>query len=59
MGSYETVGHTHTHGYFEAKGSYENTSIYVPGLTDLHIEVDSVVHPGAIHPRAMRLQEYT
>jgi hypothetical protein len=42
---FETVGHTHTH---------EDTSICVPGLVDLHVEVDLVVHPGS-----MRLQVYT
>jgi hypothetical protein len=42
---FETVGHTHTH---------KDTSICVPGLADLHVEVDLVVHPGS-----MSLQVYT
>jgi hypothetical protein len=54
MGSSETVGHTYTHGDSRARGSYEDTSICVLGLVDLHVEVDPVVHPGS-----MMLQEYT
>jgi hypothetical protein len=50
----ETVGHTHTHGDSRARGSSEDTSIYVPGLFDLHVEDDHVVHP-----RSMMLQVYT
>jgi hypothetical protein len=42
----ETVGHTHTHGDSRARGSYEATSIWVPGLVDIHVEFDPVVHPG-------------
>jgi hypothetical protein len=45
---------THTHEDSRARGSYEDTSICVPGLDDLLVEVDPVVHPGS-----MRLQEYT
>jgi hypothetical protein len=37
MGSSVTVGHTHTHGDFRARGSYEDTSICVPGLADIHV----------------------
>jgi len=33
----ETVGHTHTPGDSRARGSYEDTSICVPGLADLHV----------------------
>jgi hypothetical protein len=51
---FETVQHSHTHGDSRARGSYEDTSICVPGLVDLHVEVDPVVHPGS-----MMLQEYT
>jgi hypothetical protein len=51
---FETVEHSHTHGDSRARGSYEDTSICVPGLVDLHVEVDPVVHPGS-----MMLQEYT
>ena len=50
----ETVGHTHTHGDSRARGSYEDTSICVPGLADLHVEADPVVRPGS-----MMLHEYT
>jgi hypothetical protein len=50
----ETVEHTHTHGDSRARGSYEDTSICVPGLVDLHVEDDPVVHPGS-----MMLQVYT
>jgi hypothetical protein len=49
----ETVGHTHTHGESRDKGSYEDTSIYVLGLVDLHVEDEPVVHPGS-----MMLQVY-
>jgi hypothetical protein len=51
---FEAVGHTHTHGDSRAKGNYEDTSTSVPGLVDLHVEVDPRVHPGS-----MRLQVYT
>jgi hypothetical protein len=46
MRGFETVGHTHTHGDSRARGSYEDTSICVPGLVDIHVEVDPVVHLG-------------
>jgi hypothetical protein len=46
MGSSETIGHTHTHGDSRARGSYEDTSICVPGLDDIHVEVDPAVHLG-------------
>jgi len=42
----ESVGHTRTHGDSRATGSYEDTSICVPGLVDIHVEVELVVHPG-------------
>jgi hypothetical protein len=51
---FETVEHSHTHGDSRARGSFEDTSICVPGVVDLHVEVDPVVHPGS-----MMLQEYT
>jgi hypothetical protein len=51
---FETVQHSHTHGNSRARGSYEDTSICVPGLDDLHVKVDPVVHPGS-----MLRQEYT
>ena len=51
---FETVEHSHEHGDSRAQGSYEDTSICVPGMVDLHVEVDPVVHPGPI-----MLQEYT
>jgi hypothetical protein len=50
----ETIGNTHTHGDSRARDSYEDTSIYVPGLVELHVEDDPVVHPGC-----MMLQVYT
>jgi hypothetical protein len=50
---FEAVEHSHTHGDSKAKGSYENTSICVLGLDNLHDEVDPVVYPGSI-----LLQEY-
>jgi hypothetical protein len=50
----ETIGHTHTHGDSRARGSYEDTSICVPGLVDLHVEDDPIVHPGSV-----MLQVYT
>jgi hypothetical protein len=46
MGSSETVGHTHTHGVSRARGSYEDTSICVPGLANIHVEVDPAIHLG-------------
>jgi hypothetical protein len=42
----ETIGHTHKHRDSIARSSYEDTSIWVPGLVDIHVEVDLVVHPG-------------
>jgi hypothetical protein len=54
MRGVEIVGHTHTHGDSRARGSYEDTSICVPGLVDLHVEDDPVVHPGS-----MMLHVYT
>jgi hypothetical protein len=51
---FEIVGNTHIHGDSKARGSYEDNSICVQGLVDLHIEVDPVVHPGS-----MMLQVYT
>jgi hypothetical protein len=45
---FETVGHTDARGDSRARDSYEDTTICVLGLTDLHIEVDLVVHPGAM-----------
>jgi hypothetical protein len=49
----ETVGHTRTHGDSRVRSSSQDTSIYVPGLVDLHVEDDPVVHPGS-----MMLQVY-
>jgi hypothetical protein len=51
---FETVEHSHMHGDSKARGSFEDTSICVPGAIDLHVEVDPVLHPGS-----MMLQEYT
>jgi hypothetical protein len=52
--TFETVEHSHTHGEFGARGSFEDTSICVPRAVDLHVEVDLVVHPGS-----MMQKEYT
>jgi hypothetical protein len=51
---FETFEHSHMHGNSRARGSYEDTSICVPGLNDLRVEVDPVVHLGS-----MLRQEYT
>jgi hypothetical protein len=51
---FETVEHSYTHGDSRAKGSFEDTSICVPRLDDLCVEVDPVVHLGS-----MLRQEYT
>jgi hypothetical protein len=50
---FETVEHSHTHGDSRVRGSFEETSICVPGLDDLRVEVDPVVHLGS-----MLQQEY-
>jgi hypothetical protein len=54
MRIFEIDENSHMHGNSRAKSSYEDTSICVPALADLHNEVDPVVHPGS-----MLLQEYT
>ena len=46
MRGFETVGNTHTHGDSRARGSYEDTSIGVSRVDDIHIEVDLAVHLG-------------
>jgi hypothetical protein len=46
MRGFETVGHTYTHGDSRARGIHEDTSICVPRLADIHVEVDPVVHVG-------------
>jgi hypothetical protein len=51
---FEIVEHSHTHGDSRARGSYEDTSICISGVVDLHVEVDPVIHPGP-----MMLQEIT
>jgi hypothetical protein len=53
MGSSETIGHTHTHEDSRARGSYEDTFICVPGLVDIHTEVDPTVHLGHMMMREM------
>jgi len=42
----ETVRHTHGHGDSRYGGSYEDTSIWVPRLVDIQVEVHLVVHIG-------------
>ena len=54
MRSSETVGPTHTHGDSIARGRYEDTSIWVLGLVDIHVEVDPT-----IHSRYMMMEEDT
>jgi hypothetical protein len=41
----KTIGHTHTHRDSRVKGIYEDTSIWVLGMVDIHVEVDPIVHP--------------
>ena len=55
MGSSETIGHTHTHTHEDsrARGSYEDAFIFVPGLVDIHTEVDPAVHLGHMMMREM------
>ena len=53
MGSSETIGHTHTHEDSRARGSYEDAFIFVPGLVDIHTEVDPAVHLGHMMMREM------
>jgi hypothetical protein len=53
MGSSETIGHTHTHEDSKARGSYEDSSICVPELVDIHREVDPAVHLGHMMMREM------
>jgi hypothetical protein len=42
----ETIGLTHTPGDSRDRGSYDDTSIGVSGVDDIHIEVDLEVHLG-------------
>jgi hypothetical protein len=53
MGSSETIGLTHTHEDSRARGSYKDAFIYVPGLVDIHTEVDLAVHLGHMMMRDM------
>jgi hypothetical protein len=53
MGSSETISHTHTHEDSRARGSYEDAFICVPGLVDIHTEVDLAVHLGHMMMREM------
>jgi hypothetical protein len=46
MKSFGTFGHTHTHWDSRARGIYEDTSIWVPRLVDIHVEVDPTIHLG-------------
>jgi hypothetical protein len=48
MGSSMTVGHTNTHGDSRARGNYNDTSIFVLGLADIHVEVDPTIHLGYV-----------
>ena len=51
---FKIVEHSHMHGDSRARDNYEDTSICVPGLDDLGVKVDLVVHLGS-----MLQQEYT
>jgi hypothetical protein len=44
--SSETVDPTQTHGDSKSRGRYEDTSVWVLGLIDIHVEVDPTVHSG-------------
>jgi hypothetical protein len=44
---FETIEHSHMHRDSRARGSFEDTSICIRGVVDLHVEVDPVVHPGS------------
>jgi hypothetical protein len=52
-GSSEPVGHTHTHEYSRARGSYEDTFICVPGLVDIYTKDDLAVLLGHMMMREM------
>jgi hypothetical protein len=45
MRIFEIIEHSHMHGDSRFRGSYEDTSICAPGVANLHVEVDPVVHP--------------
>jgi hypothetical protein len=45
---FETVKHSHMHGDSRAKDNFEDTSICVPRVVELHVEVGIVVHPGSM-----------
>jgi hypothetical protein len=45
---FETVEHSHMRGDSKARGIFEETSICVPGLDDLRVEVDPIVHLGSM-----------
>jgi hypothetical protein len=44
---FEIVEHSHMHRDSRARDSFEDTSICVPRVVDLYVEVDPVVHPGS------------
>jgi hypothetical protein len=53
MGISETIDHTHTHEDSIARGNYEDAFVCVPGLVDIHTEVDSTVNLGHMMMREM------
>ena len=52
MRIFETI--ENSHGESRARGSFEDMSTYIPGVFELPVEVDPVVHPGS-----MMQHEYT
>jgi hypothetical protein len=61
---FETVEHSHMHGDSRARDNFEDTSICVSRVVDLHVEVDLVVHPGSMMQHEytkddMSMQEHT
>jgi hypothetical protein len=48
MRIFEAVEHLHMHGDSRARDNFEDTSICVLTVVDLHVEVDPVVHPGSV-----------
>jgi hypothetical protein len=42
---FETIKHSYMHGDSRARDIFEDSSICVSRVVDLHVEVDPVVHP--------------
>jgi hypothetical protein len=60
MRIFDTIKHSLMHGESGARDSFEDTSICVPRVIDLHVEFDSLVHPGSHDEKGVyrRLHEY-